>query len=150
MANVPHALLDLALDALPKQLRMLHSSKASFDDYVWVFFDGRVLPGKRVAKMDLLQRGMSPERAAAKIETAIKDARKQGRVFSLGLMLVRDEFPALFDRLGGDEAGVAGIRAWVNEPVEAGWFRIAIVSGSNTQLQAVRIDSLNSAGGRSK
>ena len=120
MANVPKLLLDMALAALPKQLGLLRSSRASLDDYVWVFFDGRVLPGKRVVKMDLLQRGMSPERAAARIETAIKDARKQGRVFSLGLMLVREEFPELFERLGGDASGVAAIRRWVDEPVEAG------------------------------
>lgn len=140
--RVPQMLLSMALDALPAQLRVLRSAKAELGDYVWAFFDGRVVPGRALAFAQLVERGVERDVARRRVEDAIKRARAQGSVFSLGVMTTRDGFPSLLAELAGDRAGVEAIRAWTAEAVKPGWFRLAVVAGAATQLQLVRLDSL--------
>lgn len=140
--SVPKMLLDMALDALPEQLAVLRKCRATNEDYVWAFFDGRVVPGRRLAIIQLCIAGMPQERAVRQIDKAIKEAKERGKLFALGVMATTEEFPGLLRRLAGDETGVGTIAAWLAEPVPPRWFRVAAISGSATQIQLVSIDSL--------
>jgi len=140
--GVPTMLLEMALNALPRHLAELRSCGAVMEDFVWAFFDGRVMPGRRVATMQLRARGLAEERAARDVDAAIKQARAKGSVFALGMMLTTQEFLSLLRQLAGDESSLASFRAWLDEPIEQGWFRIAVISGATTQLQSVSIESV--------
>lgn len=138
-------LLTTALEALPAQLAVLRRARASLDDYVWAFFDGRVNPGRRLAVQQTVARGATPAQAIARVDAAIKDARARGLVFSLGVLETTADFPELLRRLGGDAHGVGAIASWLGEPVATGFFRLVVVSGSKTQIQLVSVASLKRA-----
>jgi hypothetical protein len=140
--SVPKKLLEMALAALPEQLAVLRKCRAANEDYVWAFFDGRVIPGRRLAMIQLCGAGATPQRAATQVDRAIKDARAQGKLFALGVMATTEEFPRLLRSLAGDEIGVGTIAAWLAAPLPPRWFRVAAISGPATQVQTVSIDSL--------
>lgn len=138
--------LDMALDALPERIAMLQSCNASTADYVWIFLDGRVLPGRRLATLQLCESGLTLESATKKVDRAIKDGRLQGKPFAFGAIVTTDELPALLRRCGGDELAVATVSEWLTTPVAPGWFRVALVAGSQIQLQLVSIEALRQRG----
>lgn len=139
---IPAMLVETGLQALPRQLRLLRRDGGSPSEYVGVFLDGRVAPGRTLAISEARKHGITLAEAIARVEAAIRAARKQGRIFALGLMLSPEECLDLFRRIGGQQKGVDEVAAWLREPLTDRLFRLAIVAGSATQLQLVSLDAL--------
>ena len=139
---IPQRLLQMALDALPHQLELLRRDGSDPRSHVAVFLDGRVAPGRSFAISQACQRGAALADATTRVDAAIKAARKQGKIFSIGLVLVRNDFLDFLRRIGGDQRGVITVEQWLNDPLPEGMFRLVIIAGALIQFQLVSLDAL--------
>lgn len=136
-SGVPAMLVETALEGLAHQLRNLRRDGANPRDYVGVYLDGRVAPGRARAIAETRKQGVTLAEANALVDAAIKSARKQGRIFSVGFVLPVEECLRLFRTIGGQQRGVDEVESWLREPLPDRMFRLAIVAGPVTQLQLV-------------
>ncbi len=139
--RLPNLLIDMAVDGLRTHVRDALDSGGA-DDYVWAFFDGRVVPGRSVAMQQLLVSGMPANVAHARIDDGVKAARSAGKIFAIGVMTTRSGFVGLLQSLSAGGPGVASIEMWLREPLPDRHFRMAIVAGNTTQTQLVSLDAL--------
>lgn len=139
---IPRQLLRLALEALPHQLELLRRDGADPRAHVAVFLDGRVAPGRSFAVSQFRERGAALADATTRVDADIKAARKAGKIFSIGLVLVRNDFSNFLRRIGGNQQGVITVEKWLDEPLPEGMFRLVVIAGPLTQFQLVSLDAL--------
>lgn len=132
----------MALDALPHQVELLRRDGADLRAHVAVFLDGRVAPGRSFAISQARKRGATVVDATTRVDAAIRAARKQGKILSIGLVLVRDDFLDFLRAIGGAQPGVIAVEKWLDEPLPEGMFRLVVIAGPLTQFQLVSLHAL--------
>src|SRR5258708_13343764 len=86
-----HALLKLAIDAVPAPLSKLTERRVAFSNRVYAFFNGAIPPGIGVATTQMESTGLPRAEARRAIHELIAQAEAENRAYGLGSTLPPDD-----------------------------------------------------------